>query len=202
MGYEDLDLANADFELDDLIAKAQAVGNTPSREEQARRARDEATPDQIARVLADFPSSGVLLSQTRSYTDEVFKRSLDGLTLPEDPQARFEALQLLLDQKRQALQILADRYDDLQTRGLDAISDYDILIAFQGKALFALRGSLNYQRSLINDELDQIQALTVSAREADESVRSEAEARQRMGRDLVAGKGDILVDENGETRGD
>ncbi|QBY56033.1 LPD1 domain-containing protein [Cupriavidus oxalaticus] len=198
VGYEDLDLANADFQLDDLIAKAADAGNHPSRDEQARRARDEATPEQIAGVLADFPSSGALLAQTRSHTDEVLERALAGLTLPEDAAARGEALQQLLGQKRQTLQALADRYDELQTRGLDAISDYDILIAFQGKALFALRGSLNYQRSLINDELDQVLALTVAAREAEAQVQAEAEARQRSGRELVASKGDVLVDENGE----
>ncbi|MCY1529790.1 hypothetical protein D9M68_649550 [compost metagenome] len=149
-------------------------------------------------MLADFPSSGSLLAQTRSHTDEVLERALAGLTLPEDAAARGEALQQILGQKRQTLQALADRYDELQTRGLDAISDYDILIAFQGKALFALRGSLNYQRSLINDELDQVLALTVAAREAEAQVQAEAEARQRSGRELVARKGDVLVDENGE----
>ncbi|WP_316157994.1 LPD1 domain-containing protein [Cupriavidus sp. BIC8F] len=198
VGYEDLDLANADFELDDLIAKAADANTHPSRDEQARRARAEVTPEQIAGVLADFPSSGALLAQTRSYTEEVFQRVLDGITLPEEAEARVDTLQPLLAQKRQALQTLADRYDELHSRGLDAVSDYDILIAFQGKALFALRGSLNYQRSLINDELDQILALTVAAREAEEQVRAAEEAQERAGRELLARKGDILVDENGE----
>ncbi|AMR78563.1 LPD1 domain-containing protein [Cupriavidus nantongensis] len=198
VGYEDLDLANADFQLDELVAKAADPHTHPGREEQARRARAEATPEQVASILAEFPSLEALLAAKRSYTDQASERALEGLALSEDAQERADALRQRLEQKHHALQSLVDRYDELRTVGLDAISDYDILIAFHGKALFALRGSLNYLRSLINDELDQILALTVAAREAEEHLRAGAEARQHSGSELLARKGDVLVDMHGE----
>nr|WP_280971304.1 LPD1 domain-containing protein [Cupriavidus gilardii]WDE72566.1 hypothetical protein [Cupriavidus gilardii] len=198
VGYEDLDLANADFQLDELIAKADTNGIHLGREEQARRAREEATPEQVAAVLGEFPNLEALLASKRSYSDHTAEKALEGLTLSDAAQQNADALRQRLEQKHQALRTLVDRYEELRTQGLDAISDYDILIAFQGKALFALRGSLNYQRSLINDELDQILALTVAFREAENHVRAAAEARQPSGSELLARKGDVLVDKHGE----
>lgn len=170
VGYEDLDVASVDFEPDELIAPATELGNHPSQAEQARRARAEATPEQIAAVTSSFPSGAALLAETRSITDEVLLVALAGVALPDDPDQRANAMRARVDRARETLTALTERYEEILSRGLDAISDYDILIAFQGNALFALRGSLNYQRSLINDHLNHILALSSAATELESAA--------------------------------
>jgi hypothetical protein len=95
-------------------------------------------------------------------------------SIPQDLDKRLARLAGLREQAALELERDLARYADFRTNGLSALSDYDILIAAQGDALYALRTALQLKVAHISWDLsclDTIDTEITNAAEALESAR-------------------------------
>lgn len=124
--------------------------------------RQSADPDLLAALVAAFPSPEAITP--RRYFDPVW--ALEKVpTLEGDLDRRLE---ILSTRNEAALTELARdlaRYQDLLTRKLAALSDYDLTIAYGGQALDALYGALKFKIAHASYQLSTSQALTLAIEE-------------------------------------
>lgn len=151
IGYEDLDLQDADAQLDALVAKDPEQTGIPSFREQMAVLRAGVPAEEIDAIAAAFPEESTSEDDGGAIAPELLERYLRDIgALDQDPAQRQEYLFKHAEQLRAELVQDTTRYNELRTRRLDAISDYDIGVAFAGDALHALRGNLHTKRSLID----------------------------------------------------
>jgi len=160
IGFEDLDLRDAEAELDALAA-SPGKGAQPSMEEQGRRIREQTDAEAVNGVIRSFPTGGELLARPSPSEDKV--RSLTAERLPASAAARLGAINGRLGQARTELATEVARYEELRTKGIHALSNYDIVVAFSGDAVAALRGSLNFKSGHIRTAQARLEALVDEA---------------------------------------
>ena len=115
-----------------------------------RSSADQAT---LALICASFPLPEQITP--RSHFDPTW--ALEKIPASED--RRQEALTASLDKHRQELAADIQRYTDLLTRKLDALSDYDLTIAHQGDVEQALLTALGLKTAHISWQHSHIQVL-------------------------------------------
>ena len=116
--------------------------------------RNQANPDTLALLVASFPLHEQI--GPRSHFDSNW--ALGKIPNSNDDRRR-EALNASLDKHRKELAHDIQRYTDLQTRKLDALSDYDLTICHQGDAFAALEMALGLKTAHISWQRSHIQAL-------------------------------------------
>lgn len=116
--------------------------------------RNQADPDTLAIIVASFPLSDQI--GPRSHFDSQWAL---GKIISSDDDRRMEAINTALDKHREELAHDIQRYTDLQTRKLHALSDYDLTIAHQGDALAALHMALGLNTAHISWHMSHIQVL-------------------------------------------
>ncbi|NIF40076.1 hypothetical protein F3J14_04005 [Burkholderia sp. Tr-862] len=153
IGYEDLDLVDDATPLDALIRRgspsaspnpAAAPEQKPKTfEETVAEIRAKVAPSEVASIISGFPEEslsagydGVIDSKTRQWYIDEFRVPRAG---GERARSHLDAL---ADAAKQQLSDDIERYNDLRIRGIDALSNYDIGVAYSGDALVALRQTL------------------------------------------------------------
>ncbi|MDR6398002.1 LPD1 domain-containing protein [Herbaspirillum seropedicae] len=154
IGYEDLD-HNDDETLD--IARQQS--STPSIAEQAAAVRRSVDVGRVAAILAEYPLE--FLQQTFKASDvaqagaQLHALGVVGINDSE----RAAQVEAAIGRVEADLVKGRARFQQLHERALDAISDSDILVTFNGDPLHALRGSLQYLKSTIEIHERNLQLL-------------------------------------------
>ncbi len=171
IGYEDLDLRDAEAELD-ALATSTGKGAQPSMEEQGRRIREQADAEAVNGVIRSFPPGGELLARPSPSEDKV--RLLAAERLPASAAARIGAINGRLEQARTDLATEVARYEELRIKGISALSNYDIVVAFSGDAVAALRGSLNFKSGHIRTAQARLEALVSEANALEQPHEDEA----------------------------
>lgn len=102
----------------------------------AQEIRETADRDAIAAVMASFPAAEEVppLAVSRA-TAELEK-------LSDDPERRAEQLAERMESCAGTLQEDVERYECLRSQGLDALTDYDLAIAYGGDPIAAIAGAL------------------------------------------------------------
>lgn len=149
IGYEDLDLVDDSTLLDELVRRGTPGVAQPTFADQVAAMRAAASPDEVAAVVADFPAETLV-----SPLDEVIEAKtrewyLKDFAIPKNPGKAEEHVASLTAASERDLTADIERYNDLRTRGVDALSDYDIGVAYSGDALMALKQSLRAKQSHI-----------------------------------------------------
>lgn len=116
--------------------------------------RNQTDPDTLALVVASFPLPDQI--GPRSHFDSQWAL---GKIPFSNADRRLEALNTSLDKHREELAHDIQRYTDLQTRKLHALSDYDLTICHQGDAIAALQMALGLKTAHISWHLSHIQVL-------------------------------------------
>lgn len=173
IGYEDLDLSDADAELD-AVANSTGPGAQPTMEEQGRRIRERTDVAAVNAVIKSFPAGPELTALASSIADK--ERMLAVEKLPASAKTRLTAINGLLDLARSDLATDIARYDEIRTNGIHALSNYDLVIAFSGDAVAALRGSLNFKSGHIRTALARLEALVGEANRLELGDAGEAQA--------------------------
>lgn len=107
--------------------------------------RNQADPDTVALLVASFPLSDQI--GPRSHFDSQWAlRKIPN----SDDDRRIEAINASLKMHLEELARDIQRYTDLLTRKLHALSDYDLTICHQGDALAALRMALGLKTAHIS----------------------------------------------------
>lgn len=124
--------------------------------------RQTADPELLAALVAAFPAPEAI--EPRRYFDPVWALekmpALDG-----DLDRRLEILSTRHEAAQTELAKDLARYQDLLSRKLDALSDYDLAIAYGGKALDALYGALKFKIAHASYQLSTSQALALAIEE-------------------------------------
>lgn len=180
MGYEDLDLVEDDTPISALIERATRAptGGSPSaarppqtHEEWVTSVRLSASAEAIAAVVASFPEEDA----ERAFSSEIDPASRQhylndfAITKRGGDQARAQVVSLL----QAAREKLADdvaRYNDLRERGVDALSNYDLGIAYSGDAVMGVRQTLRLKEGHILYQRKRIGVL----RELEASLENQA----------------------------
>lgn len=116
--------------------------------------RNQADPDTLALLVASFPLADQI--GPRDHFDSQW--ALRKIPSSDDDR-RMEAINASLDTHREDLAHDIQRYTDLQTRKLHAMSDYDLTIAHGGDALGALELALGLKTAHISWQRSHIQVL-------------------------------------------
>lgn len=176
IGYEDLDLDN-----DPTSDIATQQSSTPSLAEQAAAVRRGADPDRVAAILAEYPLESI--QQTDRVADTAAgSAQLHALGVVSSNESdRAEQKQAAISRVEADLVKGRARFKELHEKVLDAISDNDILVTFNGDPLHALRGSLQYLKSTIEIHARNLQLLRAPlvSIAADEPVEQEQLAVKR-----------------------
>lgn len=124
--------------------------------------RQSTDPELLAALVAAFPTPEAIAP--RRYFDPVWALekmpALDG-----DLDRRLEILSTRHETAQAELAKDLARYQDLLTRKLDALSDYDLTIAYGGQALDALYGALKFKIAHASYQLSTSQALALAIEE-------------------------------------
>lgn len=116
--------------------------------------RNQADPDTLALLVASFPLADQI--GPRDHFDSQWV--LDKIT-SSDNDRRIAVINASLAKHREDLAHDIQRYTDLQTRKLHALSDYDLTICHQGDALAALQMALGLKTAHISWQRSHIQVL-------------------------------------------
>lgn len=133
----------------------------------AEALRKAADPELLAALVAAFPSPEAIAPR-RYFANELALEKLPDVHGDLD-----RRLEILSTRREAALAELAkdlDRYADLLSRKLDALSDYDITIAHGGKPLEALYGALKFKIAHASYQLSMSQALTLAIEETNAAI--------------------------------
>ena len=206
IGYEDLDLPDPDEQLEELARRVDSKSALPSMAEQARRIRADVDPGDIAAIIGEFPAASELVAAHRDLRDDDRQRIIAVARLPASPSSRVKAIGRSIASAQKELARHIAQYENIRKQGLQAISNYDILIPYSGNALFALRSSLNFKSSHIAYEMERIQAFEAELPrprrdhelEKEQLPAAEESGQVDRGGVLLARNGDVLVDEHGE----
>lgn len=128
----------------------------------AEALRQAADPELLAALVAAFPSPEAI-EPRRYFANEWALEKIP--SLEGDLDRRLEILSTRREAALAKLEKDLDRYTDLLTRKLDALSDYDITIAYGGKPLEALYGALKFKIAHASYQLSMGHALTVAIAE-------------------------------------
>jgi len=172
IGYEDLDLDDADAQLDALTG--QAADTFAAKMASLRQA---VSADALAGIMAQFPPTLDHVSPAPVSPDlrQAYLKSI-GLQDNSSIAERGEYLVKIADQVRVEMASDIARYADLRDRQLQAISDYDLGVAFQGDCLHALRGNLQVKLSLVEVHRRNLEILSTALTELQHSGVPEASA--------------------------
>jgi len=150
--------------------------------EMAEETRSAVDPAEVAAVVAGFP---------REYADKPFDEPVSEKTrewylkefaLPRKPAAAVAKVTAIEAELRATLQKDVDWYNDLRERDVQAMSDYDIEIAYQSDAIMGLQQSLRFKETHI---LVNRRKLVVLA-EAAASIDSDTSQASRKAAEPVA----------------
>ncbi len=153
IGYEDLDLVDDSTPLDALIQRG-SPSTTPSPatppkqkpksfEDEVAEIRAKVDPRDVASIISGFPEESVSLDFDGEMDPKTRQWYIDDFRVPGTGGERArQHVTMLTDAAQQQLSGDIERYNELRTRGLDALSDYDIGVAYSGDALVALRQAL------------------------------------------------------------
>lgn len=120
----------------------------------AHELRSTADPDMLVLICASFPHPDQIGS--RGNFDSQWAL---GKIPSSDDDRRLEAINASLDKHREELAQDIQRYTDLLTLKLDALSDYDLIIAHQGDAFATLQMALGLKTAHISWQRSHIQVL-------------------------------------------
>lgn len=119
----------------------------------AQEIRATVPPALVEALLDRYPAGGSIGKRT------VFDPKHAIPSVPQDLDKRLERLTLLRTDAASELERNLARYADLRANGLAALSDYDILIASQGDALYALRMALQLKVAHISWDLSTLDCI-------------------------------------------
>jgi len=107
--------------------------------------REAADTAAIAAELGRWPRAGEIPPR-----DRIGPELLMDVRLPLGLDARQAVVRAALASWQDRLCRDLERYEDIRTRGLDAVSDHDLAIAYSGDPLAAVRGSLRLKANHIS----------------------------------------------------
>ena len=119
----------------------------------AQELRSTADQDSLALICASFPHPDQITPRGHFDASWAFEK------IPVSLDRRMDALTARLDKHRQELAADIERYTDLLTRKLDALSDYDLTICHQGDVEQALFTAIGLKTAHIFWQRSHIQVL-------------------------------------------
>ena len=136
-------------------------------EEEAQRVRNESDQVAIAQLLAQYPwGCDVGPRKTGTVTDS----SADIDRLPKDPKKR----KAKLEQKVKSYQIMLERsiakHDSLKRRGLEDVSNYDLMVCYSANPLRACKFTMDLHEAHISYDRSILEILHRELSELEESV--------------------------------
>ncbi|WP_143055732.1 LPD1 domain-containing protein [Paraburkholderia hospita] len=197
IGYEDLDLLDDSTSLDALIQRATPPAAQPvvssaqapiSFDERIDRIRAQVDLEDVASIVTAFPEesfsnpfSGEIDPKTRQWYVDDF-----GIPRAGGEVAR-RHVEALASAAQQHLVSDVERYNDLRARGVAALSNYDIGVAYSGDALVALRQSLRTKEGHILFQRRRLAILgEVAEQLAPPAVEEQAEPQDSSQPDTVS----------------
>ncbi|WP_198155115.1 hypothetical protein, partial [Candidatus Burkholderia verschuerenii] len=152
IGYEDLDLVADSTPLDALIQRGSPPVSPkpgtpptakPSFEEEIAEIRAKVDPRDVASIISGFPEESLSVGFDGEMDPKTRQWYIDDFRVPSAGGDRARRhVTMLTDAAQQRLSSVIERYNELRDRGLDALSDYDIGVAYSGDALVAIRQAL------------------------------------------------------------
>lgn len=136
----------------------------------AQEIREAADRIAIESVIAAFPAADEIPPR------EVFSPEVAMDKLAADPKRRAEQLAERLESWSMQLREDVQRYEDVRTRGVHAVSDYDLTIAYGEDATAAVRDTLKLKVAHISYARSAL--LVLLAEQADAAAAIEADRLQ------------------------
>lgn len=186
IGYEDLDLVDDETPISALIERAtRAQTGEAGRIERPAQTHEQwvasvrlaVSPEAIAAVVEAFPEEDAdrpFPVEVEPATREYFLKDFS-ITKRGGEQARTRVASLL-QAAHETLATDVARYNEVRTRGVDALSNYDLGIAYSGDAVIGVRQTLRLKQGHILYQRKRIGVL----RELEASLDSEAASDQTL----------------------
>lgn len=134
-------------------------------EKEASQIRINADYAAIAQLLEQYPWGADVSPRTAG---SVHFSDLE--SLPSDPTKRKARLEKQVGSYQAALERSIQKHDDLKNRGLEAVCDYDLVIAYSGRALNACKFNMELFVAHISYDLSILEILDCELAKLDESV--------------------------------
>jgi len=188
IGYEDLDLVDDTTPLDALIQRGLR-STSPNRapeqkpktfEESVTEIRAKVDPSEAAAIVSAFPEESLSVGLAGEIDSKTRQWYIDDFRVPRGGGERARKhLDALAEAATQQLSDDIERYNDLRIRGVDALSDYDIGVAYSGDALVALRQTLRTKEGHILFQRRRLAVLVDVSKAATESIQTGRELPER-----------------------
>lgn len=153
IGYEDLDLVDDTVTLDALIKGSTppvSPEKPPSYEERIAAIRSAVSPADVLAIVSTFPKEDAAAAFDDPIEERTRKWYIEDFAVPKaGGKKALSHIDALIEAAVRELASDVARYNDLRTGGVGAISDYDLVVAYSGDALMALRQSLRTKESHI-----------------------------------------------------
>lgn len=188
IGYEDLDLVDDATPLDAFIRRGSpSAGATsaPERkpktfEETIAEIRAKVEPSEVASIISGFPEESLSAGFDGEIDSKTRQWYIDDFRVPRVGGERARShLDALTDAAKQQLSDDIERYNELRIRGIDALSNYDIGVAYSGDALVALRQTLRAKEGHILFQRRRLVVLAEVSDAVSESAETEREVPPR-----------------------
>ncbi|MBN3744699.1 hypothetical protein G3N96_04525 [Burkholderia sp. Se-20373] len=190
IGYEDLDLVDDSTSLDALIRRGSPSVNPspadqPTRkpktfEETLAEIRAKVDPIEVASIISGFPEESLSAAFDGEIDSKTRQWYIDDFCVPRAGGERARShLAALTDATKQRLSDDIDRYNELRICGVDALSNYDIGVAYSGDALVALLQTLRAKEGHILFQRRRLAVLAEVSKAVAESVQAGREVPEQ-----------------------
>lgn len=188
IGYEDLDLVDDATPLDALIRRGSPSAS-PDRppeqkpktfEETVAEIRAKVDPSEAAAIVSAFPEESLSVRLDGEIDSKTRQWYIDDFRVPRGGGERARKhLDALAEATTQQLSDDIERYNDLRIRGVDALSNYDISVAYSGDALVALRQTLRAKEGHILFQRRRLAVLAEVSKAVAESLETGRQLPER-----------------------